>query len=264
MKKSIIILCSLILIMYACTNSNDDTGLEDIPVVNSYLYPSDTFKVHVSKLTPYGNNLHSTDIEINELKLYAGYNGTLYLLKNMHDGNFIDSTNTIPLLESKIYTLNFNYGDEAVFGETSIPSKPINIYKSASTVAAFDFENHTPGSMPEPLEISWENTDNSYYLVVVENIESDPVEINTDEGKEKVREFRSEPGKIDEFRIMPMMFEYYGTHRIIIFHLNEDYAALYEEQNTNSLNLTRPTSSLQNAFGVFTGVNADTISIEVE
>lgn len=60
-----------------------------------------------------------------------------------------------------------------------------------------------------------------------------------------------------------MSFSYYGTHQIILFKLNSEYAALYENSGTTSQSLTVPPTSIVNGYGIFTGINSDTLYIEV-
>lgn len=57
---------------------------------------------------------------------------------------------------------------------------------------------------------------------------------------------------------------YYGNHRIILFHINSDLAALYEESDNTSQNISNPSTEINNAFGIFTGTNSDTLNLQVE
>jgi hypothetical protein len=42
-----------------------------------------------------------------------------------------------------------------------------------------------------------------------------------------------------------------------------DYASLYSENSTSSQNLTNPSTSIVNGYGIFTGLNADTLYLNV-
>ena len=50
---------------------------------------------------------------------------------------------------------------------------------------------------------------------------------------------------------------------IILYHINPDLAALYEENDNTSQNISNPPSEINNAFGIFSGINADTLYIDV-
>ena len=41
------------------------------------------------------------------------------------------------------------------------------------------------------------------------------------------------------------------------------YAQLYDDNGTSSLNLAKPPTNVVNGLGVFTGINADTLLIQV-
>jgi hypothetical protein len=60
-----------------------------------------------------------------------------------------------------------------------------------------------------------------------------------------------------------MDFQYYGTHRIILYHVLPDYATLYDSNSTSSQNLSNPSTSILNGYGIFTGLNSDTLFVEV-
>lgn len=51
---------------------------------------------------------------------------------------------------------------------------------------------------------------------------------------------------------------------IILYHVLPDYASLYEENTTSSKNLTNPSTSITNGYGIFTGLNSDTLYIDAE
>jgi hypothetical protein len=50
---------------------------------------------------------------------------------------------------------------------------------------------------------------------------------------------------------------------LILYHLNADYAALYNDTGNSSQNLTNPTTNIENGLGIFTGINADTLLLNV-
>lgn len=76
-------------------------------------------------------------------------------------------------------------------------------------------------------------------------------------------QFRKEPERADSSALNSREFSYFGTHRVVLFHLNVDYASLYDDASTSSLNLTNPTTSIENGYGIFTGISTDTLYIDV-
>ena len=120
--------------------------------------------------------------------------------------------------------------------------------------------------MPDPVVFTWSNPSNDYHLMVVRCIESSPVEISLG-GAVLIGSgtFRTEPTQGSTQQIVPMRFRYYGLHEVVLYRILPEYAALYEDNGSNSTNLTTPPGNITNGLGIFTGVNAaDTLYITVQ
>jgi hypothetical protein len=118
--------------------------------------------------------------------------------------------------------------------------------------------------MADPLTLKWNNEDGSYYIVIVENMEAtlDPVR-DFGENAPPAGRFRKTPTTSAGLQMMPQEFQYFGQHRLILNHVLPDYASLYNENSTNSQNLTNPSTSIMNGYGIFTGLSTDTLYIFV-
>ncbi len=119
--------------------------------------------------------------------------------------------------------------------------------------------------MPDPVKITWDNPDGSYYLIVVENLETTLEPIRDFGGKEPPgHRFKKSPTNSSSEEIREMDFQYFGMHRIILNHVLPDYAALYKQSSTSSQNLTNPSTSITNGYGIFTGLNSDTLYLNIK
>jgi hypothetical protein len=152
---------------------------------------------------------------------------------------------------------------------TYIPDKPYNVTQSVTELSIEKRDTATrptPGaSMPDPVKITWNNPDNSYYLVLVENMETDPESINDFGGNAPpARVFRKSPSNFSSEEVRAMEFQYFGKTRIILYHVLPDYATLYDQSSTSSQNLTNPSTSILNGYGIFTGLNSDTLWVNVK
>jgi hypothetical protein len=118
--------------------------------------------------------------------------------------------------------------------------------------------------MPVPVELKWKNDNASYYIVVIENMEPtpDPIRSFTDSTRPNFI-FRERPTTASGLELRPQEFQYFGKHRIILFHVLPDYASLYDNRISSSQNLTNPSTSITNGYGIFTGLNADTLFLQV-
>jgi len=239
----------------------------DSPIIESYLLPGEYANVKISRQLPFSSDVSYSSDDIDNLVVQITLNNTTYIMQPIGDGIYIDSM--LIISENNIYYLDFQFNSKNVTAYTYVPSKPTNVTQSVTqiTIQSFDPSSGPPTggfTMPDPIEISWSNPDNSYYLIVVENIEEilNPIRDfgdNTPPGNF----FRKQPTNNSSEVINSMEFQYYGTHRIIIYHVLPDYAALYDENSSSSQNLSNPSTSIFNGYGIFTGLNSDTLWLEV-
>jgi Domain of unknown function (DUF4249) len=265
--KKIIVVQLVLFTMVACEKKALNTTIDTLkkPVVEAYLSPGKTPQVKITYQLAFGSG-DTTVQSIKDLQVTLETGGVEYPLEYMENdtaylGNWL-------VKEQQDYTLRFSYGDGVVTAHSQVPMKPDGFKASAGSLAIPQFSG-TPGSggfptFPDPVNLTWENTDGAYYLVVVENLESDPESIFETSGDQPPRPtFRSEPEQANAYEIGFQRFEYYGTHRIILFRLNAEYASLYSDNGNSSQNLTTPFSNIEGGLGIFTGINADTLLLEV-
>ena len=101
-------------------------------------------------------------------------------------------------------------------------------------------------------------------MIVVQNIETDPELIrDTSDDRFPSRVFRNEPSVINEYKINQGQLLYFGRHILLLYHLNPDYATLYAADDNSSQNLKNPSTNISNGFGIFTGISADTLYLDV-
>lgn len=258
--NKLLVVVYVIVALSACNELELQESDNNIPVVESYIEPGNYIQVNIKKQLVYVSE-DTIPEKLDSLDVTIWTDDNTYLLTNIGEGNYESSS--IPFFSGGDYILNFEYNDQIVSGSTIIPSKPENFQTSSTKIIVPDFSGG-PGSIeiPEPATLSWSNNNQDYHMIVIENIESNPVLIN-DNNDRPSKAIRSAPtqGVIQE--VNPMQFTYYGTHRIILFKLNPEYAALYEQLGTSSLDITAPPSNIENGLGIFTGINSDTLYIEV-
>ncbi len=264
--SKIILIVSLIIVVISGCKKETNKEFTDTPIIESYLEPNSFLTISVTRQIPFSSDVEYASDDINNLPINILYNNSTYLLTPIGNGKYIDSS--LIIKEGDNFNLSFKYNSKIVTAYTYIPSKPINIVQSATVIYMTRMDSTsgppTSGTMPDPVNITWDNTDASYYLVIVENMETtlDPIRDFGDKEPPGNR-FKKSPTNSGSEEIRPMEFQYFGTHRIIIFHVLPDYAALYKENSTSSQNLTNPSTSIVNGYGIFTGLNSDTIYIEV-
>lgn len=263
--KSIYLFILLLLLLISC-HKETSADFTDSPIIEGYLTPGDPFSIHIYRQTPFSSDVEYSSDDINNLNVVVSCDGTDYPLTPTGDGYYTSSV--VSIEEGKTYSLSFSFNTKTVSAYTYIPTKPESFTQSATEIEIerMDSTSGPPSSsQPDPIELYWDNPDNSYYLVVVENIEPilDPIrDFGDEDPPENI--FRKNPTQTTAEELRPMEFQYYGMHRIILYHVLPDYASLYDEGTVSSQNITNPSTSIVNAYGIFTGLNTDTVFVKVK
>ena len=244
----------------ACSNENLNPDFDDKPVVESYLHAGQSVEINISRQFPYSANAAYSSDKLDSLDVKLVDGDLYYDLLPIGNGKYTHPD--INVDEWDIFELEFYYNNLLVSAQTSIPEKPENFQSSASNVFVSD-DIFTLNS-PDELVFSWDNPDGSYYYLLIENTESNPAPIYDNENTSTINQlFKPLPSQLDNYSMKTRRFTHYGNHRVILFHINPDLATLYEEGDNTSQNISNPPSEISNAFGVFSGINADTLYLNV-
>jgi Domain of unknown function (DUF4249) len=250
-----------IVFITSCTKTDPLSIYAPKAVVEGYLVANQPIDIKVTKEIPFSDST-STLETLDKLTIKIDMEGQSFNLKNDASGHY-KSDHLVQI--GKTYTMTFTYNDKSVSASTIIPESPQNYKSSATqyTVPTFTFGSGAPPQFPDPISLTWDNTTNDYYLVVVKNTEASPESIFTNRPGGLVRIFREAPTQTNTQEIRPQSFSYFGNHDVILFHVTGDYASLYNDTGNNSLNLQAPYSNVENGLGIFTGLAADTLQLKV-
>jgi len=268
--RIIILLFILSASLFSCTD-RDNTEFTDIPIVEGYLRPGDYLRLTVSRQIPFSSNVTYSSDDINALNITITNKGIGYVFTALGNGKYIDSSLVVSAGER--YDLLFTFNSKSVSAYTTIPSKPVGFTESDNSISVMRMDStSTPTggggmwTMPTPITLTWTNSDESYYIVVAENMESklDPVRSFGVNDTIPLGRFNKSPTTSSGLEMRAQEFTYFGRHRLILYHVLPDYASLYEKNSASSLNLTNPSTSITNGYGIFTGLNADTLFLTVK
>lgn len=232
-------------------------------VVESYIKAGDTtILVYLSKIIPYSDD--TSDIK----EMIPGINVFI-------NGNQLTEVDTgiyqLQLPHSKVvagttYNLQFEYGGNSISSQTVIPEAPENFTISASYIYVDRVTSGTggPPSMMTPIELNWSNPDGSYYYILVQYLEATPSYINANMANGDFQFVQSStPSQESSYRLDQRNINCFGSYRIILYKVNTEFNDVFTKNGTNSNNLVNPNTNIINGFGVFTGMNADTLYLEV-
>ncbi|HBZ66309.1 MAG TPA: hypothetical protein DEO70_05675 [Bacteroidales bacterium] len=252
------------IILSSCEKVEVATADADVAVVEAYLHPDHEILIHITHQLVY----QSSDTLIKPVEgLTITVTSPDTMVVCIADSAGYYRAPIIPL-EGLVYNMEFTYNQGTVSASTSIPLKPSN-YEASGTSIIVGTIGGEPGSgdpptQPTPLTLTWDNDDLSYFMVVTENIETNPEPIFDTAEVIPFRVFRNTPDRTNTQDLNPGSFYYLGHHRIILYHLNPEYAQLYDDNGSSSLNLAKPPSNIINGLGVFTGINSDTLFVLVK
>lgn len=236
---------------------------DNTAVVESYLKAGDsTILVYISKILPYSDDTSEVKEMIHGVNVFV--NGTQ--LAEIDSGNYQLQMGNERVSAGKTYTLEFQYGGNTVSSQTVIPEAPVDFTASASYLYVNRITSGTggPPSMMEPVELTWNNSDASYYYLMVKYLEDSPDYINSNAAANNFQFVQSSaPTQESFYKLDQRNISCFGTYRIILYKVNTEFNDVFTKNGTNSNNLVNPNTNITNGFGVFTGMNADTLFLEV-
>lgn len=284
--KNIIIILSIALSFTSCIEINDVVNPGDKPIVEAYLAPNHTVSMKVFTEIPYSETDSTFSEPISALNIIIkDQAGASFTLKESEiKGTYISTAKLGVAGQS--YSMSFVHNGRTVSATTVLPVKPVGFQMSLLEIErvyrdlSSGFQGGGPGGPPPggggiqqeartTISLSWLNPDQIYYFVAAQYLEtslSPIVQFPTNENgfTRPARRFTNRPINTNSSSLQSQQFEYFGRYAIILYRLNPDYAALYQNDNTSSQNLVTPVSTIENGLGIFTGVNADTLILNVK
>jgi hypothetical protein len=260
----------MFLFIVACEENYHTDNITRNIIVEGYVSPGDSIGLQVFRISTYSSN--DTIVKtIDTCNIDIFVNGTKYKLGPTDSGYYKIKDPSITVKAGDTVSFNFFAEGYSINASTQIPTKPANFAASATSITMPDMssDGFKPGAFKPfaPLEFAWDNDDDSYYLIAVKPVDPDAELVNPDDtttdNDRPVRIFRNEPSSSSSYNMEIFQFRYYGKQYVILYHLNTEYAALYNFTSNTSLNIKEPSTNIENGLGIFTGMNTDTIIIDV-
>ncbi|MCG8307543.1 MAG: DUF4249 domain-containing protein [Cytophagales bacterium] len=272
MKKSVFYTLLIFLLAPACTEDPAEVPYVNTVVVAGYLYAGEPVtNIKVTSLIPF--NADSTEeFHINDAVIDIVHNDMAYrlVLSEGDSGYYHYPGEDLQILAGETYEFRMNYYDGEITAYTTVPQKPEGLEISDEEIfiepiyEIFDFRFRDI----EDVDVTWENDNRDYYYILIENIEEHPASVDVNGVIEEFFgqrnfSFITQPTQLDIYRIRGMSLEQYGTYRVKLFKVNQEYADLYESIEQDSRNLNEPLNNINNGLGIFTSFNSDSMLFEV-
>lgn len=233
-----------------------------LAVIESYLTPGKPITVHITREILYGSA--DTLSNISGLQVRISHDGQTEVLTETGPGRY--ELLNANVLAGGNYLLSFSYQGKDVSAETTVPLDPSSVTASATQIVVPQIG---PGMIiPDPIIFTWQNPEQAYHLMVIKNMEANPQPITFNLGNDVIEKpapvFRISPMKGSQQQLSLGKFSYYGRHAVLLYRIQPEYAALYEDSGNSSASITTAATNVKNGLGVFTGVNpADTLWVTV-
>jgi len=243
-------------------------------VVEAYLYVDrDISKIYISSMISFGEDSTGGE-KITDARVLLGRDNTNWTFT--HDDSvpgtyYLDESPA--LVPGDTFRLTVELDDAILTAETVIPETPAAVTMSSGTIyipkveTMMDFRSI---EMPDPVELTWNNPDADYYFFNIQNIESYPLPIMPDPPVNSpfargrfIFQMVTRPTNDNFYSISVRDLTHFGTHRIVVTRVNEEYVYLYNSQDQDTRELNEPYTNIENGLGIFTAFNSDTLYLEV-
>lgn len=259
-RLNLFCLCLLfvVLISSSCEKSNTIDDYTARPVVEGYLSAGDSISIKITKEILLGSS-DTVAEPITGLKITISMDNQVIPLTASDSGIY---TSPVKIVAEKMYTLKFDYSGSIITAHTTVPKLPedysLSVNELKITQIVFGGGGPPSGGIPtfpDPVVATWTNSDQSFYLTSYINTDTiqNPIFSGGPAFLGRGRLVFNRPTQGTNTQIESRQFQYYGLYKVYLLHVQPEYAALYENSGTSSINLAAPATNIENGLGIFTG-----------
>ncbi len=258
-------------ILQGCSDDSDLVMSQEMIVVQAYLYAHEPVNdIRLTRTLPLDVETDTEPEPVNDADIRL-------IKEEMHfaldaspgdSGYYHYPGDDLVVRAGELFTLQVEHEGQLLQAQTIVPEAPEGVTISRTSTYIPDVEDIFLGEIDMNdliVSVNWNNYDEALYFVTVENIENNPQSISDEDGFLRGGNMRRRmvfrPTRMDEFRISPMQFEYYGSHLIKVYQVNQEYADLFDSQEQDSRTLNEPLTNIQNGLGIFSAFHSNTDSI---
>ncbi|MFH1319961.1 MAG: DUF4249 family protein [Bacteroidota bacterium] len=250
----------------------DDHDLLNKAVLEGYIFANEPVDdIHLTKLLPFGGE-DTIPQPINDADIKIIWKGVSYhLIPSGGDSGYYHYPGSdLQILEGENYRIEFEYFYRLTSGETVVPPPPTGVCLNTDTmefekISLFNIHMYFSN---DSVTVSWDNDNEEYYYVVINNLEQDPVPLYPDSLNSVMQGLVStflftRPTQEDYYEILEYYITHFGKHQVKVYKINQEYVDLYTSLDQDSRTLNEPITNLDNGLGVFAAFNCDTANFYV-
>lgn len=276
MKKQILYLTIISFFFFSCEEENLNNIAENQFVVEAFIYANEAIDDIRIKTTFPLNAEEDISSPINDAEVTLIKNGKRYALVSSNDEGFYHyPDDDLIVATDDVFQLEVIHNDITATAETIVPSPTtgLSISQDSLFVPQLPFgagqdsvikaiRDFLTGSS---ILATWDNPNEDLYFMVVESVSDTLDPIFPNQVIEALSRFRfvSEPTDASFLSFLAGAIESFGTYSVKVYHINQEYADLYENREQDSRDLNEPPSNVTNALGVFSAFNSQETFFEV-
>lgn len=257
------IIIGFVLSIGACQKEST-SAVTTQPVVVGYLMPGQPISIKVYQQKGLTDTANYGAL-IGGLNLQVSDGSKTIALTETATGTYTHADDRF-LIAGKTYSLQFTYNGSTVSASTVMPAKPVN-YRASKQLINIPFRTRggnplTGNTDSVAVKFTWNNPDSLYHVLVFKNDDTSPASADLNTGRPV--NFTLNMKQTANYDMYYRSFNYLGTYRAILYRVNKEYDDfLTTNTNTSSQKLTNPPTNVTNGFGIFTGMQADTITLKL-
>jgi len=276
MKKYILFLSLFTGLLFACHEENLNDIAENQFVVEAFLYAGEPIDDIRIKTTFPLADVEDTSDPINNAEVTIIKEGQRYpLVSSGSDGYYHYPNDDITVQTGDLFDLEVVYNGITATAVTTVPSPTTGLRLSQDSIKVPQLPlNQGREAIVEAIgnfmrasriEANWDNPGEDLYFMVVESVSDTIDPIFPGQVIEALSRFRfvSEPTAESSLIFLAGSLVSFGVYEVKVYHINNEYAALYENRQQDSRDLNEPPSNVQNALGVFSAFNSQNAFFEV-
>ena len=274
MRRRTIVAISLALASGAC---DSDLGFvppdPDIFVIQAFLFSGEPVTaVSVSGVLPVDADSAEVPELISDAVITLIKDGVRYDLVPTagEAGAYSYPGSDLAVRVADVFQLEVTYGDRSATAQTVVPSPPTGLLLSADSLIVPEFGGGRGGRggggglLAAGVTARWSNPSNQLHFVVIDNVELDPTILPTTEIFSRfAARIVQRPTAADSSTVGLLTLTHFGSHRLRLYRINDEYADLYQGLSQDSRDLNEPPSNIHGALGVFSAFSADSAFFEV-
>lgn len=270
MRKILLFIIS-ILIFSACDTTTTEPSNKF--VIEAFLYANEPVNDIYIKTTFPITEVDDISTPISDAEVVLYKNNTAYALIPSDSAGYYHYPNTDLTVETgDIFQLKVTHEGTTATAETIVPTPTEGLQVTPDTMffptiglgPVSDSIRNYLGSLR--MTATWDNLLEDYYYLTIETVSDTIKPIFSIFIANALSRFKyvSEPTNGNSLSVNGISFTSLGTHRIKVYHINQEYVDLYLNQEQDSRDLNEPPSNINNALGVFSAFNSQEFLMEVE